>query len=125
MAKTIQVPSETKPALWSAAAGPVALAIVGFTWGGWMTTGTANKLADERADPAVVAVLTPDLCREIPAERRCDSEPRSVGKTPSSWEEGNFIEKDGWATHPEATSADYVLARTPAEKLVQVKSAAQ
>jgi hypothetical protein len=31
----------------------------GFTWRGWMTTGTANKLADERADSAVVAVLTP------------------------------------------------------------------
>ena len=28
-----------------------------------MTTGTANKLADERADSAVVAVLTP-ICVE-------------------------------------------------------------
>jgi hypothetical protein len=50
MAKTMQVPSETKPALWGVAGGAVALAIVGFTWGGWMTNGTANKLADERAD---------------------------------------------------------------------------
>ena len=75
----MQVPSETKPALWGAAGGAVALAIVGFTWGGWMTNGTANKLADERADSAVVAVLTP-ICGEIPPERRCDSEPRSVEK---------------------------------------------
>ncbi len=42
----MQVPSETKPALWGAAGGAIALAIVGFTWGGWMTTGTANKLAE-------------------------------------------------------------------------------
>jgi hypothetical protein len=62
-AKTMQVPSETKPTLWGAAGGAVALAIVGFTWGGWMTTGTANKLAEERADSAVVAVLTP-ICVE-------------------------------------------------------------
>ncbi len=55
----MQVPSETKPALWGAAGGAIALAIVGFTWGGWMTTGTANKLADQRADTAVVAILTP------------------------------------------------------------------
>ena len=59
----MQVPSETKPTLWGAAGGAVALAIVGFTWGGWMTTGAANKLADERADSAVVAVLTP-ICVE-------------------------------------------------------------
>ena len=59
----MQVPSETKPALWGAAGGAVALAIVGFTCGGWVTTGTANKLADERADSAVVAVLTP-ICME-------------------------------------------------------------
>ncbi len=58
-AKAMQVPSETKPALWGAAGGAIALAIVGFTWGGWMTTGTANKLADQRADTAVVAILTP------------------------------------------------------------------
>jgi hypothetical protein len=41
-----------------------------------MTTGTANKLADERADSAVVAVLTP-ICGEIPPEQRCDSEPQN------------------------------------------------
>ena len=59
----MQVPSETKPALWGAAGGAVALAIVGFTWGGWMTTSTANKLADQRAESAVVAILTP-ICVE-------------------------------------------------------------
>ncbi len=59
----MQVPSETKPALWGAAGGAVALAIVGFTWGGWMTTGTANKLEDQRANSAVVAILTP-ICVE-------------------------------------------------------------
>ncbi len=64
----MEFPSEIKPALWGAAGGAILLAIVGFTWGGWMTTSAANKLADQRADVAVVAILT------IPAERRRDRE---------------------------------------------------
>jgi hypothetical protein len=35
------------------------------------------------------------------------------------------LEKGGWATQPGATSPDYHLARACAEKLVQVKIAAQ
>jgi hypothetical protein len=125
MAKTMQVPSETKPAIWGAAGGAVALAIVGFTWGGWMTNGTANKLADERADSAVVAVLTPICVEKFQQSGDAIANLAALKKISSSWEQGNFIEKGGWATRPGATSGDYVLARACAEKLVQAKSAAQ
>jgi hypothetical protein len=124
-AKTMQIPSETKPALWGAAGGAVALAIVGFTWGGWMTTGTATKLADERADSAVVAVLTPICVEKFQQSGDAIANLAALRKISTSWEQGNFIEKGGWATRPGATSADYVLARACAEKLVQAKSAAQ
>jgi hypothetical protein len=121
----MQVPSETKPALWGAAGGAVALAIVGFTWGGWMTTGTANKLADQRADSAVVAILTPICVEKFQQSGDATANLAALRKISSSWEQGNFIEKGGWATRPGATSADYVLARACADKLVQAKSAAQ
>ena len=39
------------------AIGAVASVAIGFYWGGWMTGGTANRLAAERADTAVVAAL--------------------------------------------------------------------
>ena len=45
------------------AIGAVASMAIGFSWGGWMTGGTANRLAAERADTAVVAALTP-ICIE-------------------------------------------------------------
>ena len=112
----MQVPSETKPALWGAAGGAVALAIVGFTWGGWMTTGTANKLADERADSAVVAVLTPICVDKFQQSGDAIANLAALRKISSSWEQGNFIEKGGWATRPGATSADYAFARACAEK---------
>ena len=123
--KAMQVPSETKPAFWGAVGGAAVLAFVGFTWGGWTTAGTANKLADERADSAVVAILAPICVEKFQQSGDAVANLAALRKISSTWEQGNFIEKGGWATRPGATSADYVLARACAEKLVQAKSAAQ
>ena len=54
-----ELPVQTNPFLWGAAAGAVALAFVGFNWGGWVTGGAAEKLASERAEAAIVSSLTP------------------------------------------------------------------
>jgi hypothetical protein len=124
-AKTMQVPSETKPALWGAVGGAIALAIVGFTWGGWMATSTANKLADQRADSAVVAILTPICVDKFQQNGDATANLTALKKISSTWEQGNFVEKGGWATRPGTTSPDYILARACAERLVQAKSAAQ
>jgi hypothetical protein len=121
----MQLPSETKPALWGVAGGAILLALVGFTWGGWMTTGTANKLADQRADSAVVAILTPICVDKFRQSGDAIVNLAALKKISSSWEQGNFVEKGGWATRPGAASPDYILARACAEKLVQAKSAAQ
>jgi len=63
----MEISKETKaavqPVLWGAAAGAIALAIVGFNWGGWVTAGAAETLANSRAATAVVAALTP-ICVE-------------------------------------------------------------
>jgi hypothetical protein len=124
-AKTMQLPSQTKPALWGAVGGAVALAIVGFNWGGWMTTSTANKLADQRADSAVVAILTPVCVDKFQQNGDATANLTALKDISSTWEQGNFVEKGGWATRPGATSPDYKLARACAEKLVQAKTAAQ
>ena len=41
------------------AIGAVASMAIGFSWGGWMTSGTANRLAADQAGTAVVTALTP------------------------------------------------------------------
>src|SRR5207245_10993267 len=113
----MQVPSETKPALWGAAGGAIALAIVGFTWGGWMTTGTANKLADQRADSAVVAILTPICVDKFQQNGDATANLSALKKISSSWQQRNIAEKGGWATRPGATSPDYRSARACPENL--------
>jgi hypothetical protein len=52
-----------------AAAGAVATMFVGFYWGGWSLGSTADKMAKERSDLAVVAALAPvcvDKFRALP-----------------------------------------------------------
>ena len=52
-----------------AAAGAVATMFVGFYWGGWSLGSTADKMAKERSELAVVAALAPvcvDKFRALP-----------------------------------------------------------
>ena len=121
----MQVPSELKPALWGAVGGAIALAIVGFTLGGWTTGSTAKKLADQQADLAVVAALTPICVEKFLLSGDANANLTALKKISSTWEQGEFVGKGGWATRPGATSSDYQLARACAEKLAQTKTAGQ
>ena len=128
--KAMQVPSilqgESRTRLLQGIAiGAVASMVIGFSWGGWVTGGTAIKLADERANTAVVAALTPICVEKFLQNSDAKANLAVLQKVSSNWEQGDYLEKGGWATRPGATSPDYQLARACAEKLVQVKTAAQ
>jgi hypothetical protein len=104
------------------AIGAVASMVIGFSWA---TGGTAIKLADDRANAAVVAALTPICVEKFLQNGDAKANLAVLQKISTTWEQGDYLEKGGWATRPGATSPDYQLARACAEKLVQVKTAAQ
>src|SRR5438309_11331467 len=70
----MQVPSmlqgkSLKRLLQGAAAGAVVTMFVGFYWGGWSLGSTADKMAKDRSELAVVAALAPvcaDKFRALP-----------------------------------------------------------
>jgi hypothetical protein len=126
----MQVPSILKGELRTRllqgmAIGAVASMVIGFSWGGWVTGSTASGLAAERADTAVVAALTPICMEKFLQNSDAKANLAVLQKISSNWEQGDYLEKGGWATPPGATSPDYHLARACAEKLVQVNTAAQ
>lgn len=90
---------EIKPALWGAAGGAIVLAIVGFTWGGWSTSASAEQLAKKNADSAVVAVLAPICVQQFNAQADPASTLAELTKL-STYERAGFVEKGGWATMP-------------------------
>jgi len=107
------------------AIGAVGSMVVGFSWGGWMPGSTANKLAAEQADTAVVAALTPICVERFLQNTNAKTNLEALRKMTSNWEQGEYLQKGGWVTQPGATSSDYRLARACAEKLAQDKTAAQ
>jgi hypothetical protein len=105
----MKIPVETKPVLWGVAGGAIALAIVGFTWGGWVTGGKAEADAMQRANAAVVAALAP-ICVEKFQQTADVSANLAALKKADSWSQGAFVEKGGWATVPGSNSPDQVSA---------------
>jgi hypothetical protein len=112
----MKFPAQTKPALFGAAAGAIALAIVGFGWGGWVKGSTAVAAAKQQADTAVVAALLPVCVGSFKSAADAAVNLAALKKI-SSWEQGTYVEKGGWANMPGTTTANSALARACAEAL--------
>jgi len=72
------------------------MAIVGFTWGGWVTGSTAEASASQRASAAVVGVLAPVCVEKFKLAGDASANLAALKKA-DSWSQGEFIEKGGWA----------------------------
>lgn len=112
-----------RPALWGAAGGAIVLAILGFTWGGWVTGGAAETLANNRAATAVVAALTPICVEKFRQAVDASANLAEMKKTNYSWDQSKFVEKGGWATMPGSTEPNPAVARSCAESLGSEKAA--
>ena len=97
--KLPQLPPTTKPFLWGAVTGAIALSIFGFNWGGWVTGGTAEKNAVLRADKATVSALTPICISQFQASAKAPASLAAL-KATKEWEQTDFVLGRGWATIP-------------------------
>jgi len=102
--------------LQGAAVGAAATLLIGFNWGGWVTGGTAKEMAQKGVSSALVSVLSP-ICVEK-FQHSADAGANLVEfKKVSSWQQGSFIEKGGWATMPGGESANAAVAQACATML--------
>jgi alpha/beta superfamily hydrolase len=83
--------------LWGAAGGAVALAIVGFSWGGWVTGNTAQQLARKEATAAVVKVLTPFCIANFQKAPDASDKLVALKMISSSWQRESFVRDNKWA----------------------------
>ncbi|NKB29210.1 MAG: hypothetical protein GKR99_17305 [Rhodobacteraceae bacterium] len=105
----MQMPETTKPVLMGAVAGAIALAIVGFSWGGWVTAGSAMEMSESDSSAAVASALTP-YCVQNAMD-----DPKSVEiiaelKEASRFKRRGIVEDSGWATPLGAEKPDRALA---------------
>ncbi len=109
-------PSKTM-LVWACIAAAIATIVVGFSWGGWVTGGTSQKMAMTAGDTA-----RGDLASAICVER-FNAAPDAAAKLaefkaiPDSFKKRQFVETGGWATMPGQTTPDRLGAQACATAL--------
>ena len=112
----MKIPVWLKPAAWGAVAGAVLMATGGFSQLGWTTSSTADKLAQERAEAAVVAALVPFCVAKAQQDPDKTTFEKLRAET-SSYSRSDMVMKAGWATVGNEKSPDNALARACSAKL--------
>jgi alpha/beta superfamily hydrolase len=113
----MQISRDAKPLLWGAFGGAALCALVGFTWGGWVTEGGARAQAAIYAHDAVVTALAPVCADRFRAQADAPTQIAVLGKS-STWERGGIVEKSGFASMSGSKGTDSDVARACAEMLM-------
>lgn len=102
---------------WSWLAICVVTMVIGFTWGGWVTGGTARAMAEARGEDAVVKRLAP-MCalqyQDAPNKVQKLKELTEAG----AWDRAEYVMKQGWATMPGEKEPERKVADECAKLLV-------
>lgn len=112
----MKFPTWTSTAIWSGLCGAAVMTVLGFSTFGWSTSGSANRMADERASAAVTSAMVP-FCV---AKAKADTDPAHMAKLKgetSTYTRADIVRSSGWATLAGMSSPDYNLSSACSEKL--------
>jgi hypothetical protein len=132
----------SKTMLFWSCAGSVAVALlVGFTWGGWVTGGTAQEMAQDSADSSRQELASVICAERFMAAPDAQAQLTALKAIDSTYQQRQFIEAGGWAAMPDMDQATRqaadlcakalselapdAAAATPVEGAVQPVSVAQ
>jgi pimeloyl-ACP methyl ester carboxylesterase len=104
---------------WACVASAVLTMIIGFSWGGWVTGGTARTTAETMADDAVVKRLAP-ICVVLSGLDPAKAVKLVALKEESTWQRGEYVGKQGWATMPGEKEPDRKVAQACATLLMPI-----
>lgn len=102
-------PEWLKPGIVGAIVGAALVGVVGFSWGGWVTGGSADRMASALSEENVIAALVP-FCVD-----RSRSDVDRVAKLATIREAATYQRRDavmttGWATVPGSDGPNRDLA---------------
>src|SRR6476661_1994993 len=105
-----------------AVVGAMATIVIGFYWGGWSLGSTADKLAKERSDLAVVTALAPVCADKFRALPDADAKKVALSKV-DSWKRRDEFPKE-LVTLPGESYPSSALVDACSTLLLAPKSAA-
>ena len=102
---------------WAAAAGAVATIVVGFAWGGWVTGGSAKRMAEAAAAATRDTRGGAGCVEQLPAGGASPAH-HAARKHRQGYSRSSFIEKGGWAAMPDKSTASRAATSLCADQLV-------
>jgi hypothetical protein len=82
---------------WACAAGAVLATVIGFAWGGWVTGGSAQKMADEKAGQVRQEMAALVCVDRFMAASDAGVQLTALKEISSSYQQAKFVEDGGWA----------------------------
>jgi hypothetical protein len=118
-----RIPQWFKPAVTGGIAGAVVIAIVGFSAGWVVTSGSAHAMAEQQGEKAVIAALTPICVAQFKGQTpEIRTTKLAALQGESSWARGDYVEKQGWATMPGSKEPEDEVADACATELMKLAS---
>jgi hypothetical protein len=108
----LETAAKMKYGIWGLIGGAVIAMVLGFVWGGWTTSSSANTASAKAVVSSQAAICVAQFVKQPNHEAKL----KEFGEV-SSWTRGEFIEKGGWDKMPGQEKADPNVARACAEGL--------
>ena len=105
--------------VWFCLGSVVVALIIGFGFGGWVTGGTAQDMAVESAEGAVVDRLAPICVYQFNQDPEKDQKLEEL-KELSSRLRNEYVAEQGWATIPGEKEPDSQVARECTRQLMEI-----
>ncbi len=91
---------------WACAGSIAATLVVGFSWGGWVTGGTAQEMAGDASDEARGQLASVVCAESFMAAPDAAAQLAALKELSGSYQQRQFVEKGGWAVMPGKDAAD-------------------
>ena len=101
--------------------GFILTAFIGFNYAGWTLEATAEKVANEKVQAAIIAALTPICVEKFKASTDAKESAEKL-KATENWKREKFIELGGWATFAGADKVNLGVAGACAKALQVVNN---
>jgi pimeloyl-ACP methyl ester carboxylesterase len=104
---------------WSVVVGIILTIVIGFSWGGWVTAGTAQRMNEVAAKEAVIERMTSICVARFNQDPERDQKLIEMKET-GTYDRDNYVRDQGWATMFDDDKPNSKVSDACAKQLVQI-----
>jgi len=106
-----------KVVFWAIIGAVIVTVIVGFGFGGWVTSGAAQKLTDDAITQRLASICVGQFDQDLQKDQKLIEL-----KDTSSYQRDDYVTEQGWATMPGEAETDNEVASGCAKLIVKANS---